>query len=47
MREETNKNADQQIFKRTASNTKTVNLGVRIYRGGTRLWSIQFIVLEM
>lgn len=37
MREETNKNADKQIFKRTASQTKTINLGARIYRGGTRL----------
>ena len=37
MRAETNKNADKEIFKRTASSTKTINLGAIIYRGGTRL----------
>lgn len=37
MREETNKNADKQIFKRTASTAKSINLGARVYRGGTRL----------
>lgn len=37
MREETNKNADKEIFKRTASHSKAINLGARIYRGGTRL----------
>lgn len=28
---------DKEIFKRTASSTKAVNLSMRIYRGGTRL----------
>ena len=37
MRKDTNKNVDQEVFRRTASKTKVVNLGVRIYRGGTRL----------
>lgn len=36
-RKETNKNADREIFRRTASSTKVVNLGAVIYRGGTRL----------
>lgn len=27
---------DKQIFKNTASTTKTVNLGYKIYRGGIR-----------
>lgn len=37
MRKKMNKNVDKQVFKRTASSTKTVNLSSRIYRGGTRL----------
>lgn len=28
---------DKQVFKRTASSTKSINIGRRIYRGGTRL----------
>ena len=32
----TSKN-DAEIFSRTASNGKAINLGARIYRGGTRL----------
>lgn len=31
-----NKNVDSGYFRRTASSTKSVNLGVRIYRGGIR-----------
>lgn len=37
MPRETNKNVDQEVFRRTASKTKSINLGDRIYRGGTRL----------
>lgn len=37
MRKEVNKNIDKEVFRRTASTTKAINLGVRIYRGGTRL----------
>ena len=37
MREQMNKNVDKEVFKRTASSTKAINLGARIYRGGTRL----------
>ena len=36
-RKETNPNVDQQIFKRTASVGKAINIGMRHYRGGTRL----------
>lgn len=36
MRAETNKKVDQEHFRRTASKTKVVNLGQRIYRGGIR-----------
>lgn len=36
-REDTNKNTDQQVFKRTANHTKAINLAARIFRGGTRL----------
>lgn len=32
-----NKRADKEIFRRTASSTKEINLSSRIYRGGTRL----------
>lgn len=28
---------DKEVFRRTASHTKRINLGDRIYRGGTRL----------
>lgn len=28
---------DKEVFRRTASSTKSINLGARIYRGGTRL----------
>ena len=37
MRTETNKNVDAEVFKRTASKGKAINLGDRIFRGGTRL----------
>lgn len=36
MRAETNQRADAAYFRRTASHTKAVNLGQRIYRGGIR-----------
>lgn len=36
MRGRTNPHKDKQIFRRTASSTKSVNLGFRIMRGGTR-----------
>ena len=36
LRAETNKQVDQQHFRRTAAHTKAVNLGVRIFRGGIR-----------
>lgn len=37
MRKETNFGVDAEIFRRTAAHSKAINLGVRIYRGGTRL----------
>lgn len=37
MRSATNPTVDKEIYKRTASTTKAINLGARIYRGGTRL----------
>lgn len=37
MRSATNPTVDKEIYKRTASSTKIINLGARIYRGGTRL----------
>lgn len=37
MRSATNPTVDKEIYKRTASSTKAINLGSRIYRGGTRL----------
>ena len=37
MRQEMNKNVDKEVFRRTASSTKAINLSARIYRGGTRL----------
>lgn len=36
-REETNKNIDKEIYKRTASKSKVVNIGRIHFRGGTRL----------
>lgn len=36
MRSETNRHIDAQHFKRTASHTKKVNIGARIFRGGFR-----------
>lgn len=36
-RKETSPSVDKEVFKRTASKTKSVNLSARIYRGGTRL----------
>lgn len=37
MREKTEKRVDAEIYKRTASTTKSINLNTRIFRGGTRL----------
>lgn len=37
MRKKTVRKVDKEIFKRTASSTKAINIGARIYRGGTRL----------
>lgn len=37
MRSRTSPTVDKEIFKRTASTTKAINIGARIYRGGTRL----------
>lgn len=37
MREPTNRNIDGEIFKRTASKGKAMNLGRTHFRGGTRL----------
>lgn len=37
MRKEVNKSVDQEIFRRTASHSKAINLGARVMRGGTRL----------
>lgn len=37
MREPTSPTVDREIFRRTASRTKRINLGARIFRGGTRL----------
>lgn len=37
MRTGTNPNVDAEIFKRTAAQTRAINLGARIFRGGTRL----------
>lgn len=36
MRADTNPRIDQAHFKRTASRTKKVNLGARVFRGGFR-----------
>lgn len=37
MRKKTKSRIDKQVFTRTASHSKAINLGDRIYRGGTRL----------
>lgn len=37
MRSEANPAIDKNIFRRTASHTKAINLGAVIFRGGTRL----------
>lgn len=37
MRSSTNPHVDKEVFRHTAANTKVINLGVRLYRGGTRL----------
>lgn len=37
MRESTNSNVDKEIFRRTAAHSKAINLGVKHFRGGTRL----------
>lgn len=37
MRKETTPTVDKEVFRRTASTTKTINLGIRHFRGGTRL----------
>ena len=37
MRKPTEKNIDQEVFQRTASKSKAINLGIRHFRGGTRL----------
>lgn len=37
MRKDTIPSVDKEIFKRTASSTKTINLGLKHFRGGTRL----------
>lgn len=36
MRRRVNRRKDQRYFRRTADNTKSVNLSDRIYRGGIR-----------
>lgn len=37
MRTSTTPHVDQEIFRRTASKTKAINLGAFVFRGGTRL----------
>lgn len=37
MRNDTNPKIDREIFKRTASTSKAINLGKVHFRGGTRL----------
>ena len=37
MRSGTNSRVDEQVFRRTAAHGKAINLGSRIFRGGTRL----------
>lgn len=36
-RKEVPKNKDQKVFTRTAAKTKSINLGSKVFRGGTRL----------
>ena len=36
MRKKANRRVDKEIYTRTASHTKAVNLGDKIYRGGIR-----------
>lgn len=37
MRKPTEKRVDSEVFKRTASTSKAINLGIKHFRGGTRL----------
>ena len=37
MRKPTRSSVDKEVFRRTASHSKAINLGVRNYRGGVRL----------
>lgn len=37
MRKRANRKIDGKVFTRTAAHSKAINLGPRIYRGGTRL----------
>lgn len=37
MRTKVRKSVDRKHFNRTASKTKAINLGVKLYRGGIRL----------
>lgn len=36
-RRSTTPTVDREVFRRTASHTKAINLGVHIFRGGIRL----------
>lgn len=36
-RKEMPQNVDKEVFRRTASTTKAINLAAKTYRGGTRL----------
>lgn len=36
-RKPTKENIDAEVFRRTASKSKAMNLGAKIFRGGTRL----------
>lgn len=36
-RHKTNRKVDQRIFRKTASKTKAINLGIKTMRGGIRL----------
>lgn len=37
MRRKMKSRVDEQVFRRTAAHGKSINLGSRIFRGGTRL----------
>lgn len=37
MRKRTTPTVDKEVFRRTGSGTKSINLGAKIFRGGTRL----------